>query len=201
MQVFFGINALMKPSLFSVALLLCATACALAGPEVIIKQRAKELNQQNNVRQGVAPPTQTPMPSAGATPAPQLSVSLTYFSSGLAGIRPETPATADQKQKLSQQLVAAAQGAKPALAKTSKLAEDLAAAMAEKPLPVSSRTRLVQELDAILNPGKYPQAKPEGIYADIQAIFQENGLSRNKAVAISDDVKAIGLEIQMGGAR
>jgi hypothetical protein len=92
------------------------------------------------------------------------------------------------------------QGPKPSRAALTKLTDDLTAAFAEKPLSPTSRARLVQELDAVFNPGKYPSAKLDGIFADIQAIFQENGLSRNKAVAIADDVKAISAEIQKGGA-
>jgi len=98
-----------------------------------------------------------------------------------------------------QDLALAPQGAKPSRTALTKLADDLSAAFAEKPLSPTSRARLVQELDAVLNPGKYPQAKLEGIFADIQAIFQENGLSRNKAVVIADDVKAISAQIQKGG--
>ena len=43
----------------------------------------------------------------------------------------------------------------------------------------------------MLNPAKYPQAKMAAIFDDVQAIFQENGLERRRAVAVSDDVKAI----------
>ena len=53
---------------------------------------------------------------------------------------------------------------------------------------------VVQELDAVLNPIKYPGAKLDGILADVQAIFQENGLQREKAVAISNHVKALAAE-------
>jgi hypothetical protein len=174
----------------------------LGGPESIIKQRAKELSNQNNVQQGVAPPTQPGGTYAPSAPAPPpLSVSLTHFQTTLAGIQADSQVSAAQKQKLTQDLLAAAPGAKPSQASAAKLSEDLAAAFAEKPLPESSRSRLIRELDAVLNPGKYPQAKLEGIFADVQAIFQANGLSRSKAVVIADDVKAISAEVQKGGAR
>ena len=50
---------------------LMALNVVAAGSEAIIKQRAKDLSNQNNVRQGVAPPTQPP-PTAPkpATTAP-----------------------------------------------------------------------------------------------------------------------------------
>ena len=171
-----------------------------AGTEAIIKQHAKEIRDQNNVRQGVAPPTQaTPGPSGPA--APTLSPALAKFQTDLGALKADAPATPEQKQKLTQELLAGAQSAKPSLPAVTKLADKLCAAFAEKPLSATSRARMVQELDAILNPSKYPSAKPEGIFADIQAIFQENGLARNKAIAIVEDVKAIAGEIQRGGVR
>jgi len=192
----------MKSALAYIGAVVLATATGFAGPETIIKQRAKELSNENNVRQDVPPPTQPGVPTPGpATPAPtKLSVSLTKFQTDLGAISPETPASATQKQQLAHAIAAAAQGAKPSMATATKFAEDLAAAAAEKALPSSSRARLAQELDAVLNPGKYPQAKLDGIFADIQAIFQANGLNRVKAVALADDVKAISAEILRGGA-
>jgi hypothetical protein len=176
-------------------------AIATAGPESIIKQRAKELNNQNNVRQGVPPPTQPTQPAAtpGAPAAPTISPALTRFQSDLAAITANSAVTPETKQKLAQELLAGAQGTKPSAPTASKLAEDIAAACAEKPLSFDSRARLVRELDAVLNPGKYPQAKLDGIFADIQAIFQANGLNRTKAEAISQGVKSLASEAR--GAR
>jgi len=173
-------------------------ASSLAGPETIIKERAKELRDQNNVRQGVAPPTQAPVTGVAPT-APVLTSSLARFQTELGTLNMGTPATADQKQKLMQDMALTPQGAKPSRAALTKLTDDLTTAFAEKPLSAASRARFVQELDAVLNPGKYPSAKLDGIFADIQAIFQENGLSRSKAVVIADDIKAISAEIQKGG--
>jgi hypothetical protein len=186
------------------ALLGFTVMCSLqlrAGPETIVRERAKELRDQNNVRQGVAPPTQS-QPAAGANPAarpPQPSPALGKLQTDLGAI--STTVTPEQKQKLAADIMLAAQGAKPSSATAAKLAGDMAAAMAEKPLPAASRARLAQELDAILNPSKYPQAKPDGIFKDVQAIFQESGLQRAKAVVIADDVKALSAEVQSGGGK
>lgn len=171
-----------------------------AGPETIVKQRAKELSNQNNVRQGVAAPVRpvTAPRSAVAAP-PAASPALGRLRSSLAAFKAGQPATAAQKEQLARDLVAVAQGAKPSLATATKLAEELAGAFVEKPLSPSSRARLVMELDALLNPAKYPQAKPEGIYADVQAIFQANGLERRNAVTIADQVKALAGEVRGGG--
>ncbi len=191
----------MKTILTLTGLLLAGVA--LAGPQEIIKQRAKELSNQNNVRQGVAPPTQaaTPVAQNPGAAAPVASPALTRLQADLAAIKAGTPVTAAQTQRLTQDLLAVAQGGKPTTT-APKLAEDLANAFAERPLSAASRARLVQELDAVLNPAKYPTAKMDGIFADVQAIFQERednpmaSQSRQKAQAIADNVKAMAREVQ-----
>lgn len=193
----------MKTSLALLGAAALAAGSVLAGPEVSVREHAKELSNQNNVRQGVAPPTQ-PTSAATATPAaapPRLSPAIAKLQTDLATIKADSLVTAEQKQKIAEDLTQAAQGAKPSPAVSDKLAANLAAACAEKPLSPTSRARLAQELDAVLNPGKYPQAKLDGIYADVQAVFQENGMKRNAAVAIADDVKALSADIQKGGAK
>ena len=172
------------------------------GQDVIVKERAKTLRDQNNARQGVSP-TQPSLPAAVATSpaAPGLSPSLVQFQTELAGIKAESQVAADQQAKLSRELLAAAQGQKPSTALVNKLVADLTAAFSEKPLPASSRGRFMVELDAVLNPAKYPQAKLDGIFRDMQAMFQENGLAQTKAEAIAADVKAISDELRSVGIR
>jgi hypothetical protein len=138
----------------------------------------------------------TPVPP----PAPTLAPALLRFNTDIAAIKADAQVSPEQQQKLAQELLASAQGAKPSLASVSKLANDVSAAFTEKPLSSTSRARFIQELDAVLNPSKYPQAKLEGILKDIQSMFEQNGLARMKAMAIADDVKAISAEIQKGGA-
>jgi hypothetical protein len=130
-----------------------------------------------------------------------MSPALMRFNTEISGIKADGVVTPDQKQKMAQQLIVAAQGSsKPSMAAAMKLATDVSAAFSEKPLSASSRARFIQELDAMLNPGKYPQAKPEKIIEDIQAIFHENGLARMKAAAIAEDVQKLSAEIRKGGA-
>jgi len=189
----------MKTILTPIALAVLLTGNLFAGPDVIIRERAKELRDQNNVRQGVAPPTQAPQPAtvANAPTGPTLSPSLVRFQAELAGIKADAPVTPDQKQKLSQDVLMAAQGNKPTPESVNKFVVDLTAAFSEKPLSATSRARFTQELDAVLNPAKYPQAKMDGIFTDMQATFQENGLARSKAVALVEKAK----EMQRGIAR
>src|SRR6266853_5688669 len=104
----------MKISSLVLFLTLLLAACAYADPGVIIRERAKELRDQNNVRQGVAPPTQPAQPVAtpNAPAGPTLSPAILRFNTEIAAIRADEQVTLDQKQKLAQELVVAAQGAK-----------------------------------------------------------------------------------------
>ncbi len=187
--------------LAAVLCVILTAGSAFSQSDIIIRERAKELRNQNNVRQGVAPPVsaQPAAPAmAPAAPAPQ-SPTLTKLKADIAAISANSQVSAEQKQKLAQDLLAVAQGGKPAPATAAKLAENIAAAQSEKPLSPASLARFVQELDAILNPAKYPQAKPDGIFADVQAIFQENGMKRARAVDISNNVKSLAAEVKGGG--
>lgn len=174
-----------------------ALESVLAGPETIVRERAKELSNQNNVRQGVAPPTQAPQPAATATPGstvpapPPKSQAVLHFEADLGSIKANDPVTPVITQKLAADILAIAEGTKPSAAAAAKLAEDLATSASAKPLKPEYRSRLGMELDAILNPAKYPKSNPSGIFSDIQATFQTNGSERKHAVAISDDVKGL----------
>ncbi len=202
MQVLAATKVCMKPIyvLVGVCCWLAANAWG-QGADYIIKQRAKELNNQNNVRQGVAPPTQAApsAPGAGQAPSAAPDPALAHFEAGLGTL--SSSSSAAQKQLLAQQLVAGAQGAKPALATASQFVDELVAAASERALPASSRARLARELDAVLNPGKYPGAKLDGIFNDIQAIFQANGVNRTQAVGLADSVRKMSNEVQQGGAK
>jgi hypothetical protein len=174
---------------------------AFAGPDVIIKQRALELRDQNNVQQGVTPPSQpaqpaTTTPATSAAPTP-IQQSIAKLRADLTAIKANSPATAQQKQQVARDLIAAAQGAnKPSPPTAASLANSLAAAFAEKPLEDKDCRRLLSDLAAVLNPARIQAAQMQAIYADIQAIFQANGMARKDAVKILDQVKAVAAETQ-----
>ena len=175
-----------------------------AGSEAIIKQRAKDLSNQNNVRQGV-PPTQPP-PTAPkpATTAPSTLTpqqALAKLQTDLAAIKVNSTVTPAQEQQLARDFTLVSQGPrKPSPAAANKLAEDLSGALAQKPLTEGTRSRLVQNLNAALNPGTVSASQMQEIFSDVQAIFQVSGLARKDAVAIADSVKALASELQKPAA-
>jgi hypothetical protein len=175
-----------------------------AQSDVIIKKRAQEVRNQNNVRQGVVPPSQparpatTPATSTSPTPIQQ---SMAKLRTDLTAIKVNSPVTAEQKQQITKDLIAAAQGgSKPSPATAGGLATSLTATFAEKPLGDKECSRLLSDLAAVLNPAKIQPTQMQAIYGDIQAIFQANGMARNEAVKIVDQVKAIAAETQRPAA-
>jgi hypothetical protein len=180
------------------------TCSVFAGPEIVLK-RARETRDQNNVRQGVASPAQPaqpaqPRPAAPAAttaPNPQLQQSLAKVKVNLAAIQANAAVTPAQKQQLTTNLLACATGAgKPSMGTVAALAESLTAAFAQKPLSEANRNRLVSDLAVALNPAKYTATQMQAVYGDVQAIFQANGMVRKDAVAIADQVRAVGAETQ-----
>ena len=193
----------MKPTLIYLALGGLLTLHAFgAGTEAIIKQHAKDLSNQNNVRQGVPPPSQ---PAPAATPAAPAATALppaARLQADIAAIKPNSAVTTAQKQQLARDLFALAQGpTRPSLGAVNKLVESLAAAVSQKSLPEGPRSRLVQNLSAALNPGAYKADQMQEIISDIQAVFQSNGSTRKEALAIADDVKALTAELQRTAAK
>lgn len=182
-------------SLIVALALLTGAGTVVAGSMEIIRQRAKDMRNQNNAQQGVpgyGQPVARPVTPVPAAPSLE---NMAGVRADLAAIKKGTELTAEQKQKLGQHLAAAVQGGtKPSAASLDKLAADLSAAFVESPLPSASQGRLVQELDAVLNPAKYPQAKLEGILADIQNTFQGNGLAQRQAVLLVEQLKTVAAE-------
>src|SRR6478752_4813882 len=99
----------MKAFLALCALFLTTALGYPQGAQMIIKNRAKELQNENNVRQGVPPPTQPQSPPAQAQPVtpPPIPAYVTHLQTDLAAIKSGSTPTAEQKQKLAADIVAA----------------------------------------------------------------------------------------------
>jgi hypothetical protein len=159
------------------------------GADIMARERAKGLANQNNARQGATPPAQSSPSPTAPTPAPP-PPSLPQFRTDLASIKAGSTVTPDQKQKIAADITNGAQ-TKPPQAAANKLADDLAAAFSSKPLSSANLARFVQQVDALINPSKFPSAKPEGIYSAIRAAFIDAGLEQKLAGAIVEDLKAL----------
>ena len=177
-----------------------------------IKRRAKELSNQNNVRQGVpapAPPSTrpaagTPSPTAPASPATPVPVAtaqqgIAKIQVDLAGIKAGVPVTPEQKTQFIKDIAVTVRGAtKPSLPTVTKFVNELTAALVEKALGANEQARLAQNIEAVLNSGSMPAIQFDAVIADVQAILQVGDVKRTAAVAIANDLRAVGQEVRRG---
>ena len=177
------------------------------GSAVIIKQRAKDLVNQNNVRQEVptpAPAVSPAQPAAPGVPARALTPqeqAVARVQSDLAAMKPDAQPSIPQKLQLGKDLMALVQGpAKPSSATVNKLARDVADVLGEKLLATVTIKRLAQDLNTVMNPSLVGPTQLNAVIDDIQAIFQANNVDRKEAVAIADDAKAVVAEIKKAAA-
>lgn len=186
----------MKRLVCAVPLLLSASVL-MAGPEQIIKQRAKDIRDQNNARQGVPPAA----PAPAARPAPAISAMpaqppLNRLTTDLANIRTNSTVTPAQIQSFSRNLASAALGPrKPSSVSLNKLATDLLPALASHPLSANSRSRLLQNLIAVVNGNGVTQSQLNDVIVDIQDVLKRGGMPVDKAKTIADDARAIAREV------
>lgn len=185
--------------IFRLSVLIVVGACALqAGPLEIAKQRAKELNNQNNVRQGVGAPAPAPQRTAPATAAqPQPANPVAQLKADVAAIVAKSPAAPELKQRFAHDMLAAARGShKPGLATLQKFSESLSGILAGKNLDTAEQSRLVQNLNLALNSASLSAQRSDEVASDTQAILQVGGATRGSAVAVTADFKAIMAELQ-----
>ena len=166
-----------------------------------IKQRAKELVNQNNVRQGIPPPAPppaatTPGNPAAPNPAASQAQNISKIKGDLEKLKPGSPVTPEQKQQIIKDLAVAARSTKPSLPSVTKLVDALAAALGENSLGAQEQERLAQNLNSVFNSKPLPAAQFDAIIADVQAILQVGGVKRSAAASIAADLKAVGAEVR-----
>lgn len=171
-----------------------------------IKRRAKELSNQNNVRQGVPPPSQpaTASPSTPAVAKPATLVPVANAQQGIArlqaniaAIKVGSPVAPEQKTQFMKDIAVAVRGStKPSLPTVAKFVNELAGALAEKPLGSAAQARLAQDIEAVLNSTAVPVTQFDAIIADTQAILQVGDVKRAAAVAVANDLRAVGQEVR-----
>lgn len=168
----------------------------------MVKRRAKETVNQNNVRQGVPPPVQLPPRPAppaqpGATPpAVSQSASITKLTADIAGFKPNAAATAEQKQQFTIDLAQSARGRKPSLGTVKQFVDSLSAALATATLTPEHQSRLAQNLDGVFNAKSFSALQFDKTIEDVQAILEVGTVNRNTAISVAADLKAVGAEIR-----
>jgi hypothetical protein len=175
--------------------LAAAAAFGQSGVAEQVKQRAKQLNEQNNIRQGLAapaPPAQ-PHPPAATPPDPVLAATL----QNIANLQREFSSlqtNSATKQPLINDLIAAAQSTRPSNRSVSKLVDDLATGFRGKHFSREQLHKLAQNTRAVFNSSHLSKRQETLILDEVQRILQDGGASSDDAARIVNDFKLIAAE-------
>lgn len=195
--------------LISLMLALTMTA-GHAGSEHLVKQRAKDLRDQNNERQGVAPnsratpsPSQpvapaqpTPTPYAAAPAAPQLSPQAARIVKSLETVSKSKNPSDEAKQQLTDDIAAAVRGAaKPSPSKIEKLGRDFAKAVAGTELSATQSSKLAGQIERALNESLSAKDM-EALAAEMTETLKAAGAGKIDAAVVSNDIKSVIAEVQ-----
>lgn len=185
----------------AVALLLASIAPVAFGQYGQAIKRAKQVSNENNVRQGVPSPAQNQPATPPAAPAaPNNTVTqaqtLTALQGDLAGFKTGTLVSDAQKQQFTITLAKAARGNKPSLGSVKKFVDSLSSALSGASLTDEQRQRLAANIDAVLNSRGILATQFDKIIADIEAILRVGSVKGLTATSIAADLKAIGTEVR-----
>jgi hypothetical protein len=185
------------------------TAITLAGPNEIIKGKAKDFRDQNNANQGVPPPPRPAPP--GATPTQPVPVipsgpqgisqaqqqNIDKLQSDLTAIKAGSEVTQEQKQGLTADCTVLAKGAiKPAKSSLTKLANDLANALADKNVSAKDQAQLAKSINIVVNSGGLSSAQAQSFIVAAQKVLTDSGVTAQDAQTVGADLKAIVSELQ-----
>ena len=117
--------------------------------------------------------------------------------SDLKDIKSGSQVTPEQKQQLKNDLMAMADGAqKPSQASVSQLATDLQAAWSDQKLTPVEQKKLMADVTAVFTSANIPASEVQATVIDAQAILTASGVTKEDAVAIANDLKAIATELK-----
>lgn len=184
--------------LIAIALGVANQVYAQGAAGVIAKQRAHEVVNQSNVRQGIGAPAAPATTPTAAQPGRTLPAEpISKLKADLAAIVGTSSVSADLKKQLTTNMLACARGSKkPSMAAVEKFSNSLSAALAGKSLEASVTSRLAQDINLALNSASLSAQRTTEISDDVQAILQTGGATRGVAVNVSGELKAVVAELQ-----
>ncbi|MEY4387764.1 MAG: hypothetical protein RLY20_3047 [Verrucomicrobiota bacterium] len=163
----------------------------------IAKQRAKEVVNQNNVRQGIGAPAAPSQPPTAQPGQPQRPDPVAKIKADIAAISGNSAVSVEQKKQLTTDILACARGSKkPALATVEKFSAGLAEAIAGKSVESGAQSRLAADINLAVNSASLPAQRTTEVGDDVQAILQNAGLTRGAAVNVTSHLKAVMTELQ-----
>jgi len=192
----------MKPLTVILSALLAAKIVQ-ADPYSMAVQQAKRVADQNNAQQqamnqqpSTPPPAAPPPQSSAPATDPALEATLKNISNLGADIAAFVNSTNAEvlparKQTLTNDLTAAATGAKPSADLIQKLADDLVTTVAGKPKLIAQQTKLGRDIHAIFNSSHLSTGQQYSVVNEVQKILIENGAAADDVNKLLDDLKAI----------
>jgi hypothetical protein len=189
----------MKTVLLSMMALGIFTIAAWGQSDVILRERAKGIANQNNGQQRAPQAASPGAPTAAPQPAPPPNPALNATLQNIASLqfdlaRLETNAAV--KSQLIANLNAAAQDKKPSTNSISKVAGSLAAALAGKKLPPDQQRKLAQYCHAIANGAHLSPMQEQSVFDGVQKILQTAQVPSADATRIVADMKVVVRESQ-----
>jgi len=137
-------------------------------------QKARNVADQNNARQGITGQPAPPPPPAAAQPDPVLAATLqniTNLQADLAMLQTDP----GRKQPLINDLNAAAAGQRPSNESVSRLVDDLAPVLSGKTLPPDQLRKIAQALHAFCNSSHLSEAQQRTLLTDTAKNLQAPG--------------------------
>jgi hypothetical protein len=177
---------------------------ANAQSDVIIKQRAKGIRDQNNQQQGIAPATPTPPPAASAPLVPQgpqgiapdQQQKIDKLEADLSAIKPASTVTPEQKQQLQNDIMSLARAAKPSKDMIAKLATDLSAILADKTISAKDLAPLAKGINIVVNSANLSSTQTQTFISAAQAPLKTGGATDDQLQTIAGSLKAIVADLQ-----
>jgi hypothetical protein len=187
--------------LFSLMLLL-GSLTARAQSDMIIKQRARALQNGNNA-QPAAPPPAAPAPAAPTVPPPPQGMSadqkvlVDKLEADLTAIKPGSTNTVELKQALTNDFSALIKsGTKPTPASLTKLAADLSAALSAGGVSGRDLGQLAKAINVVMNSASVNTAQAQSFVVVAQTSLKSSGVADPDLKTVTDDLKGIVTDVQ-----
>ena len=200
----------MKPLIaFVLAFIFAGSLSVRAQSDMIIKQRAKNLQNTYNQNSGEAPPPASappPAPAPAAPPSPppvvtavdaQLKDNLDKLDSDIAAMKYAAAVTNGMKQTLETDFVSFAKGSvRPSNTNLTKLADDLCTALGGKNISERDQGQLARAVNVVINNSMVTAAQAKSFVTVAQTSLKSAGVADADLKTVTTDLNAILDEVQ-----
>jgi hypothetical protein len=188
-------------TIFALAILtLCVAANLQAGPETLVKEKAKNVRDQNNASQGVQPasPSTPPASPAVAKPStPAKPTPVAKIKNDIAAWQREKTVSAEAKKTFNQDVLAAVRGSKsPTTSSVDQFTGKLTTAVAGKTIGATELSRLAQNINLAVNSASLPDDRTEEIATQVQADLEKSGVPAADASGVANSLRGLMAELK-----